>query len=263
MQPIAQAQKKPTIQENSVWALEPVKVDGKTSSDNYQAYSKSTMLSYSLSNDDKNIYLVIKSTDNITNNKIMMGGITLSINPTGKKNEKEGVKIIYPLVPRQQGQRTQTPSGQRMGGGGQFPQAATGQRSQDFSDSLALARRKQQLSLVKEIKVFGIKDITDSLISIYNEHNINAAASFNDTGVFVYELSVPLNLVSLSAEQNTFSYNIKINGRQFGGGFGGGFAGQGGGFGGGGQTGGGVRVGFDPSIFLPVDFWAKYTLAKK
>ncbi|MBC7913528.1 MAG: hypothetical protein H7Y07_05325, partial [Pyrinomonadaceae bacterium] len=80
-----QAQKTPTIQENSIWALEPLKVDGKTSSDNYQAYNKSTMLSYSLSNDDKSLYFVIKSTDNITNNKIMMGGITLTINPSGKK----------------------------------------------------------------------------------------------------------------------------------------------------------------------------------
>jgi hypothetical protein len=239
-------------------------VDGKTIVVDFMALNKTTQLNYTLSNDDKNLYLVIKSTDNINNNKIMMGGITLSVNPNGKKKEKEGVSITYPVIARQQ--RGQG-GGQSFVGGAQGQGAQGGQRLQGASaDSAALARRKQQLAAVKEIKVFGIKDVTDSLISIYNEYEILAAANFDEKGAFVYELAVPLKSLGLTANSKEFAYNIKINGRQFGGGFGGGDRQGGGGFGGGApnviQVGGG-RGGFDPSMFLPTDFWGKYSLAKK
>lgn len=139
-------------------------------------------------------------------------------------------------------------------------------------DSASRERRKQQLSLVKEIKVSGFKQIPDSLISIYNEYNILAAASFDEQGSFIYELAVPLSALGLQEGGKEIAYNLKVNGLQFrgggnfGGGPGGGFGGgQGGGFGGppGGGAAPGSRGGFDPSAFLPTDFWGKYSLAKK
>ena len=258
------AQKLPNVQEKSIWASSPVKIDGKTSDVTFEAANKSTMLSYTISNDEKNLYLVIKSTDNMNNSKIMMGGITLSINTEGKKKENEGFSITYPVIVRQaRGQATRSQGG--TGG--------PGQRTLGNTDSAMLARRKQQLSASKEIKVLGFKDIRDTLISIYNEHEISAMANFDEKGTFIYELALPLKALGLSPGSKEFAYNIKINGRQFGGGFGGvgvvrseGNApgsgqGTGGGFGGG--QGGGGRGGFDPSIFLPTDFWGKYTLARK
>lgn len=253
----AVAQKVQNVQENALWASTPVKVDGKITDEVFQAYNKSTLLSYTMSNDDKNLYLVIKSADHTNNNRIMMGGITLAINTDGKKKEKEAYSVTYPLLMRRQG------GGQRSAGFGQ--QGRQGGQS-GSADSAALARRKQQLAEVKEIKISGFKDIQDSLISIYNEYEILAVAKFDDKGTFVYELAIPLRSLELTDSSKEFAYNIKINGFQFGGGFGGGNMmrgdrpGGGGDFGGGGQGGGN---GFDPSIFLPTDFWGKYTLAKK
>ncbi|MBC8054667.1 MAG: hypothetical protein H7Y13_16530 [Sphingobacteriaceae bacterium] len=252
------AQRSQNVQENALWAPVPVKVDGKTNEVAFQASNKSTLLSYTLSNDDKNLYLVMKSADNMNNNKIMMGGITLTINMEGKKKEKEGYTITYPVIARQQ--RGQ--GGNRSQGGGFGGGQGGGQRTAGLNvDSATAARRKQQLATAKEIKISGFKDITDSLISIYNEYEISAAANFDEKGAFVYELAIPLKSLGLSPNSKDFAYNIKINGRQFGGG------GNvvrvndgGGGFGGG--LGGG-RGGFDPSMFLPTDFWGKYTLAKK
>ena len=259
------AQKVQNVQESSIWATTPVKVDGKLNEETFEPSNKSTLLSYTMSNDDKNLYLVMKSDDNTNNNKIMMGGITLSINTDGKKKEKDGFAVTYPVLVRQQGQRG---GGQRQGG----QQGGFGQRMQGgSSDSAALVRRKQQLAAVKEIKVAGFKDITDSLISIYNEYEIVAVAKFDDQGAYIYELAIPLKLLGLTTSSKEFAYNIRVNGLQlgFGGGFGGGGqdggfgGGQGGGGFGGGQRGGGGRGGFDPSAFLPTDFWGKYTLAKK
>lgn len=252
------AQKIPNVQDKSVWNPEAIKIDGKTTDDTFQASNKSTLLSYTMSNDDKNLYLVMKSSDNINNNKIMMGGITLVINADGKKKEKEAFSITYPVIVRQQGQRGQ---------GGGMRQPGVTITSAASADSAALERRKQQLAAAKEIKVFGFKDIQDSLISIYNEYEILAVSNFDKEGAFIYELAVPLKLLGLTLNSKEFAYNIKINGIQFGGGFGGRMGGGqgGGGFGGGGFGGGqgGGRGGFDPSAFLPTDFWGKYTLAKK
>jgi hypothetical protein len=144
------------------------------------------------------------------------------------------------------------------------------------------ARGAQALASVKEIKVIGFKDIPDSLISIYNEYGIKAAASFDPSGAYQYELAIPLAALGLSATSpKEFTYNIKLSGRQFGsrdepgrGGFngssGGGFNGGSNGNRGGGETrtrtsGGSFGGDSNPymSLFTPTDFWGKYTLAKK
>jgi hypothetical protein len=290
---IAQAQKLSDVQEVSVWASA-VKVDGKHNEweNNFKATNKSTNLTYTLANDAKNLYLAIQSKDLTNNNKIMLGGITLTVNPSGKKNDKESFKVIYPVINRQRGpgggaNRSVTissssggsgaPVGVTMQGGpggfGRFQDMTPAQR-----DSLQRAIARTQLASAKEIKVFGFKDIPDSLISIYNEYSIKTLASISDESVFMYELSIPLALLEMSADKpKEFSYNIKLNGLQinFGGFSGGGRPGGGEGApgapmvrvevagGGGGGMGGGMG-GFNfQDLITPTDFWGKYILTKE
>lgn len=287
---IAQAQKLSDVQDVSVWASA-VKVDGKHNEweNNFKAMNKSTNLTYTLANDAKNLYLAIQSKDLTNNNKIMLGGITLTINPSGKKNDKESFKVIYPVINRQRGpgggaNRSITMSSPSGGSGA--PQEvrivqggpAGFSRFQDMSpaqrDSLQRARARTQLASAKEIKVFGFKDIADSLISIYNEYSIKTVATISDEGVFMYEASIPLELLEMSADNpKEFSYNIKLNGLQinFGGFSGGGRPGGGLGEGttvvrvegsGGGGMGGGM-AGFNfQDLITPTDFWGKYILTK-
>ena len=261
------------IQENSVFVSVPIKIDGKLNDwkDTLQAFNRTTSLGYTIANDEKNIYLVIKSADAANNNKILAGGITFTINTEGKKKDTEAFIVTFPVIntaARPQGQRGQgVPGGQR--------QQGQVQRQSQGTDASAIERRKQQLAQFKEIKVFGFNEITDSLISIYNEYGIKVATSFDTKGNFIYELAVPLKSLDLKTDnKNELSYNIKINGRQFGGrGFGGGFgANQAGGFGDGGGR-GGAGGGFGAyqggenraniSIADPVDFWGKYSLARQ
>lgn len=289
----AKAQKLSDIQEGSVWAPT-VKVDGKLTEweSRFKANNKSTNLTYTIANDAKNLYLAIQSKEVTNNNKIMLGGITLTVNPTGKKNDKDGFKITYPIISRGQrrlgggqggGGNNVTVSGgggqgsggsnvtitrvEGGGGGGfrQFQDMTPTQR-----DSLQRVVAKTQLANAKEIKVFGFKDIPDSLISIYNEYSIKAIATISETGVFMYEVAVPLELLEMSADKpKEFSYNIKINGLQINfGGFGGGARAGGGGGGGGnissirveGGGGGGFGNANFQDLITPTDFWGKYTL---
>ena len=271
----AKAQKLNDIQEGSVWAPV-VKVDGKLTEweNNFKANNKSTNLTYTIANDAKNLYLAIQSKDITNNNKIMIGGITLTINSDGKKSDKEGYKLTYPIRQRRSGGGQVGALGTvRMQGGninvGQFQNITQAQR-----DSIQRAVAKSQLANAKEIKVFGFKNVTDSLISIYNEYGIKALATISETGVFMYEISIPLELLDMSAAKpKEFTYNVKINGLQLN--FGGNFGGAGGPTAAGGGTnvvmtrveGGGGGGGFGninfQDLITPTDFWGKYILSKR
>lgn len=265
------AQKVTELQEVSVKAPHAVKIDGKNfewQDVNFSA-NKRTNLSYIMSNDDKNLYLVIKSADVPNNMKILAGGITFSINPDGKKKEKESIKLTYPIIQRPArgsgGNRGQFRSmGGAMGGGGQ---PDTKQR-----DSMMAAMQKTQLAQAKEIKIHGFKTTKDTLVSIYNEFGIKAFANIEKDNSFFYEIGIPLEALGIApGSASEFAYNIKVNGLQLqglDGGFSGGRGNFGGGGGGGGFRpgggGGGMRSGIDfQDMMSPTDFWGKYILVKK
>lgn len=288
----ANAQKVTDLQEVSIQAPHAVKIDGKnfewTASD--FSVNKRTNISYILSNDDKNLYLVIKSTDVLNNNKIMAGGITFSVNPDGKKKEKESITLTYPII-----HRTAMRGGPGGGGRGQFRAmgmamgAGGGQPNTKQRDSIMASMQKTQLGQAKEIKIRGFKNTTDTLVSIYNEFGIKAFANIEKDNSFFYEVAIPLEALGIStAVPKEFAYNIRINGLQLngfdgggggggrggfeGGGGGGGtvvVSGGGGGGGGRGGFGGGGRGGFGgggfnfQELMSPTDFWGKYTLSKK
>jgi hypothetical protein len=289
LQLFAQEGKLKTVQAGSVWAPAGLKVDGnlKEWDDTFQAYNKTTKLFYTISNDDKYLYFVVKSIDVPNNAKIIAGGITLTINTEDKKKDQNAYNITYPIIPR-------PARGQRGGGGGGGRGGAGGGGRGVPPDSAAIAaQRKQTIEASKEIRVLGFKDIMDTLISIYNEYSIKAAIGYDPLGNYDYELAVPLKELNLTVDNaKEFAYNVKVNGIEIPAGFGGpgGPGGNGGADairgggapggdavrGGGGAPGGG-RAGRgggggappapgsarDPEMYAPTDFWGKYTLAKK
>jgi hypothetical protein len=276
--------------EAGVWSPT-VNVDGnlKEWNDSFQAYNKQTKLFYTMSNDDQFLYLVVKSIDIPNNNKIAAGGITLVINTEGKKKDKDGFSVTYPVVTRPSFGPGGPGGGPGGFGGGRPPGGFGGGRGGFFGnqpDSAALAKRHQQtIENAKEIKVLGFKDVADTLISVYNEYSIKAGIGYDKVGNYDYELAIPLKLLNLTPGNNlSIAYNIKVNGivlpANFGppgmrGGDGGGMGGFGGGGDGGGRGGFGGGPGGPPGGFggpggagiaemlSPTDFWGKYTLAKK
>ncbi|MBC7400330.1 MAG: hypothetical protein H7289_10320 [Mucilaginibacter sp.] len=245
------AKKLKDVQLGSMLAPSPIKIDGKLNEwgNNFQAYNRSTRVLYTLSNDDKNIYLIAKSTDFTTTAKIIAGGITLIINTDGKKKEKDGYSITFPVIEHPE----------RLAGslGGRFES-----RNAGADTELMRAVHQRTIIAAKQIKVLGIKSITDTIISIYNEHGIKTAINF-DGGDLTFEMAVPLKLLNLSpADGKEFAYNITLSGFQMEGRSPGGGGGPPGG--GGGSRGGGGRNALDfLDLVSPSYFWGKYTLAKK
>ena len=274
-------------QQGSLWAPAGVRIDAnaKEWGSDFQAYNSTTDVFYSMANDENNLYLVVKSTNQMINNKIMAGGITLTLNTSGKKKEKDGFALTFPMVDLAK-LRGQVMSRMRGPGG---PQGL---------DSAAIAgMRKQAIAAAKEIKLDGFKDIPDSVISIYNEFGIKAAIDYDRNGNLICEMALPLKLINADvAKTKELGYNIKLNGLNLSamfqtrvdgpGGMGGPpppmpgggnitivRADGGGGMGmmpGGGMGGEGFRMPRGmPSMqdmqnmVSPTDFWAKYPLAKK
>lgn len=296
----SQAQKLKAVQEGNMRVPSNIRIDGKLTEwdDTFKAYNNTTDIFYTVSNDDNNLYLVIKAGTQWIGNKVLAGGINFAINTADKKKEKEAYTVVFPLIDMssirdQMAQRrissngnsvtvTSVPAG---GGGGGMAAMRMGNGPMD-STAIAMMR-KRALQTVREIKLinFSQTELPDSVISIYNEYGFKAAVDFDGKGMLTCEMAIPLKYLHLTTDDpKEFMYNIKLNGLNLSSimpagmnaPFGGGMGGMGGGMGGppgGGMGGGGMGGGQMPpgmpsmsdmmNIITPTDFWGKYTLAKK
>ncbi|MDB5116727.1 MAG: hypothetical protein JWQ79_2219 [Mucilaginibacter sp.] len=197
---VTNAQKLPNEQQTSVHAPDAIKVDGKATEwgDKFQAYNKATDLFYTLSNDDNKLYLTIQATDPAIIRRIISGGISLTINRSGQKNNKGAATITYPIFDPK---NRFTAVFNRRGD----------QDSAPWYDSVMKVNNTRFADKAKMVRVTGIPNV-DTLISVYNTDGIKTIASFNNKLAYTYELSVSLKQLGLSAGNSPkFAYQIKIN----------------------------------------------------
>jgi len=220
----ANAQKLPGEQLNSVRAPANIKIDGKTTEwDNkFQAYNHATDIFYTISNDNDKLYLTVQATDPSVINKIIGGGITFTIQKSGKKTDKGGMSITYPLFDKKNrpyihssqifGNSILTVSGSDVT---IMPRNNPGRQAdpKEFQgDSIMRIHNKNLADYSKYIAVTGIKNI-DSLISVYNTDGVKVAELFDNKINYTYELAVDLKLLGLQVNNGAkFAYHIAING---------------------------------------------------
>src|ERR1700709_19758 len=84
----ANAQKLPNVQQGEMRATTNIKIDGKTNEWNFVAYNKNTEVYYTIANDDADLYLIVKAVKPDIVDKLIFGGLTLTVNASGKKSEK-------------------------------------------------------------------------------------------------------------------------------------------------------------------------------
>jgi len=170
------AQKLPNTQSQSIWAGK-IKVDGKLDDWNKElpAYNRENNLWYSLANDDKYLYLAVKK-DKFPTKAYSRGGIKLFIS-TKEIKKTEGLPTIT------------------------FPVIVVDGKPVPFKEW-------------NDIDVRHIPGVTDTLISIYNDHGIQVAWNLDETEIgkiYTYELAIPLKLLSISPGQ-TIYYNMLLRG---------------------------------------------------
>jgi len=204
------AQKLPAVQQVSVYTPTSIKVDGKATEwdDKFQAYNRATDIFYTLSNDDSHLYLTVQATVPDVINKIIGGGITLTIQKSGKKVDKDGISITYPIFTKDN--RPQLGISRRISVENGVTKTETSQDA--LTDSVIAVRNKQLADKSKYIGIIGIPGV-DSLISVYNENGIKTGQAINNKGAYTYELSVDLKTLGISAnDASKFAYHITLNG---------------------------------------------------
>ena len=201
---IANAQKLPNVQKQGARVPNAVKIDGAIDewNPNLLAYNHATEIFYCLANDDNNIYLLVNASKPEIINKILLGGITLTIDPSAGKNDK-GVAITFPTYYKNERPSINLKNMPRIN------KDTLTYRAQ--ADSFRRASNQELTNKSKLIEVERIKGIGDSLISIYNDQQIRAAALFDSKFTYHSELAVPIKYLNLN-QSGTFSYHIKLNG---------------------------------------------------
>ncbi|MDB5111967.1 MAG: hypothetical protein JWR67_3081 [Mucilaginibacter sp.] len=260
-----------------------ITIDGnlKDWNDSLQYINAENNIRYTLSNDKENLYFALKINDPYEIVRVLKAGITLSMDPKGKK--KTAYSITFPL-------NVQI---------GNLPPV----KQDNILSGITQADRdelvRETMTTLRGIKVEGFKDIEGDMITTSNTYGIQTALNYDEKGNLVCEASIALKLFHLDNHAKTeWLYDIKVNtinnrpaenkdaasnggghggmGGGGRGGMGGGGGGMGGGGGRGGMGGGGGRGGMgggggnrpadgsgtNGSVFAKnVDFSGKFYLA--
>jgi len=196
---MAVAQKLPNIQTASLRAPANIKVDGKATEweNQFQANNNKTEIFYIIANDNEKLYLTVQATDESIIKKIVMGGVTFTVNTANKRDDKNAPAITYPVY-----DINYPPSYFRF----TKPKNTIGLNV----DSLVIVHNKDLSTKYKLIGISGIGAIKDSLLSIYNTEGLKAAALFDNQLNYTYEMAIPLKYLKLN-NASKFTYNIKLN----------------------------------------------------
>ncbi len=199
------SQKLPNLQPVSLRAPANVKIDGKADEwgNKLQAYNTATDVSYTMANDNETLYLVIQATDKYNINKIVNGGIKLSIQKNGSKNDVGTPTIQFPYM--EKGARVSFLQRLDLTGKSKDEQ-------NHLLDSVMLANNRKLKEKVKYIYVKGIPG-ADSVLSIYNDQGIRVANAFDIDKVYTAEIAISLKKLGLvTADVKKIAYHITING---------------------------------------------------
>ncbi|MDB5030718.1 hypothetical protein [Mucilaginibacter sp.] len=167
----ANAQKLPTVQKVSLWAPTNIKIDGQTTEwDNkLQAYNNATDIAYTLSNDDKWLYLTIQSKYNDVVDKILRGGITFTINHSLRKMDEKHVSITYPVLRDADMADVTNLLAHKV-----IEKREAGIAPIKVNDLNDLLEAKDKM-----VNISGVESIPDPSISIYNDEGVKAASRFD------------------------------------------------------------------------------------
>jgi len=199
---IANAQKLPNKQADSVWPTKTIIIDGKPNEWNYKAYNTATEIYYCIANDENNIYLSINVPDPLIIQKIISAGLTLTLSGSEKKSSDD-IDVTFPIY-----DKASKPNINLKNASKENP------NSKDFviqRDSLIAVNNLKLTNYSKNVKVIGVKDL-DTLISVYNNDGIKAAALFDNKMAYTYELCIALKYLNfLKNPTEKIFYNIKLN----------------------------------------------------
>jgi hypothetical protein len=144
---------------------------------------------YNITNDDKNIYIVIISKDYLTQIRMLRSGITVYFDPTGEKNKN--ISLFFPL------RKPDDPS--------------THYKNENQLSSADQKNEMNQLLLQSDYYgTAGFINMENGQFNIKNEnHTVQVALKLNDS-LLVYEAIVPLRNLVEELNEKEYKKNFSI-----------------------------------------------------
>lgn len=182
------AQKLPNIQKTGLRAPGNIKVDGKFNEwpAGLQAYNHAIQASYTIANDDNKLYLTISSNRKEIINKMIKGGVSLVINKT-KRSLVGAASVTYPVF-----SPDNVPV---LNLNALYDIKAAGPDTGKKIDSLVKADNTMLSDKAKFIRLSGVQDNIDTLISVYNKDGVKANSAFDSKRNYTLEISVDLKVL--------------------------------------------------------------------
>jgi len=215
------AQSLPNVQKQNFLAPSNIKIDGNPIEwgNKYMAHNHISYIFYSMANDADKLYLIVHIKDRYAIQKVLFGGITLTIeSPKIKENDRKedspNITLKFP-IPNDTYVEVQKNFSPFSGPGVFYKEILdTIETSKGKRDSILMVLNRNLENTFKEIEVSGIKEIEEPFLSIYNTDGIKAAARFNQQLEYTCELAIPLKFLSTAINSGAkFKYNIKANGK--------------------------------------------------
>ncbi len=159
---------------SSNWSSDSMKIDGVFSDWNFNLkQDKKSKVFYCIANDNTSLLLCFKVTDAGVKNKIMMMGLTIWVDTTGKQKELLGIK--YPMG--------------RGGSMGQRPQEGTRPTSPDQP-----RQRVDRAPILDRVELIGFKEKRKSeVVNISDMKGIEVAVMEDQYGGMQYEARISLD----------------------------------------------------------------------
>ncbi len=159
-----------------VLADQPPQIDGKTADwpEKFPYYDKGNKVNYLISNDDRNIYLCIRTYDPVSQQKIMRAGVTIQFTAGTKGRNK--ATITYPMKAQL---ASATPS----------PNASSGQQPRQGGRA---SSRDEVIKQCTDMKVKGLASLNGT-VPVKNDAGVKAAFSWEAERLLSYEMAVPLS----------------------------------------------------------------------
>ena len=203
----AYAQKLPNIQQTSLRAPANIKIDGNLNEwdGKFEAHNSGSRVFYTLSNDGSNLYLTLQTDDSQSTEKALEGGITFTIAPTNSKakpievtfhaNPNKDMLEVLPFLVYKYRDLPKDPV-----------------LNKRRIDSVAGVAHNLIKKNFKQVLVNGVPGVDEPLLSIYNTQGILVAAKLDNRLKYVYELALPLKLLSTVITPGGLSkYKIRVN----------------------------------------------------
>ena len=159
----------------STWQQMPLTIDGSDTdwTRPLPGYISSDKLSYAVTNDGANLYILLSTKDPQEQQKIIQGGMTVWVNPSADKNVGDAMGIGYPLDKRKDRDRALLEEAQP----DKYPH-----------------NRPARLEDRKEYALYGF--VRDSIATYTygddNPQDVKMRMDYNNAGELIYEASIPL-----------------------------------------------------------------------